>query len=120
MTAPSQVLLAVGCFLGYLANAVFHSNVNNWPYMLLCGVPFAMILLIPFAIYAPKSPRWLIMRGRYEELASMKFVVVIRCVQVRRRRKDPDAASIAKARTEAERSSSIFRHAGRFYIPSHQ
>jgi SP family arabinose:H+ symporter-like MFS transporter len=66
-----QLSIVVGIIVSYSLNYLLrNTGVNNWRWMFLTGVaPSAMFLV--FVSLAPETPRFLAMKGRYQEAADI-------------------------------------------------
>jgi SP family galactose:H+ symporter-like MFS transporter len=63
-----QLAITIGIFLAYLVDGAFASK-DSWRWMLgLSAVPG--LFLFAVALVAPRSPRWLMMKGRRDEAAA--------------------------------------------------
>jgi sugar porter (SP) family MFS transporter len=63
-----QLAITIGIFLAYLVNGALSASAN-WRLMLgAAAVPGAALFLI--ALFAPESPRWLMMKGRKAEASA--------------------------------------------------
>lgn len=65
----NEVMIVIGQLLAYIANAVIAAvwgGHGTWRWMLGIGIVPAIILLIGMG-FLPETPRWLALKGRYDE-----------------------------------------------------
>ena len=55
-----QLFVCVGVLFGYIVD----KWVVNWRYALASGIPVAAVLCVCFLFVTPRSPRWLVKKGR--------------------------------------------------------
>ena len=61
-----QLALTFGILFAYFINAIFAKSLYNWRLMLFVGIiPSCFLILSVF--FLNDSPRWLILKGRYDE-----------------------------------------------------
>lgn len=60
-----QLMITVGLLMAFALDTYFSSSAN-WRLMLL-SVALPALMMFVFALFLPKSPRWLVMRGREKE-----------------------------------------------------
>jgi sugar porter (SP) family MFS transporter len=66
LVSMNQLLITVGILASYLIDHTFSQYDNNWRDMFLAGLVPAVILLIGMLLL-PRTPRWLVRRGRDDE-----------------------------------------------------
>jgi sugar porter (SP) family MFS transporter len=67
MVSINQLTIVIGILLAFFTNYILvNTGENNWRWMLLVmAVPALLFFLLLFTV--PRSPRWLLMRGKDEE-----------------------------------------------------
>ncbi len=66
LVSLNQLAVTLGIVLSYAIDYAFADKVNGWRYMLGLGVIPGIILFIGM-MFLPRSPRWLVSRGKLEE-----------------------------------------------------
>ena len=66
LVSLNQLAITVGIVLSYAIDAYFAKHGGDWRLMLGSGMVPAVILLVGM-IFLPKSPRWLVYKGKQEE-----------------------------------------------------
>ena len=61
LATTNQMWVCVGVLLGYVVD----KYITNWRFALASGIPIAVLLCLCFLIVTPRSPRWLVKKGRY-------------------------------------------------------
>ncbi|ESW24826.1 hypothetical protein PHAVU_004G163600 [Phaseolus vulgaris] len=68
LTSLPEVFISVGILLGYVSNYVFSSLPNDINWRLMLGVAALPAVAVALGVLAmPESPRWLVVKGRFEE-----------------------------------------------------
>ncbi|WVZ15317.1 hypothetical protein V8G54_012883 [Vigna mungo] len=68
LTSLPEVFISVGILLGYVSNYVFSSLPNDINWRIMLGVAVFPAFAVALGVLAmPESPRWLVVKGRYEE-----------------------------------------------------
>ncbi|RDX95595.1 Polyol transporter 5, partial [Mucuna pruriens] len=68
LTSLPEVFISVGILLGYVSNYAFSSLPNDTNWRLMLGVAALPAIAVALGVLAmPESPRWLVVKGRFEE-----------------------------------------------------
>ncbi|XP_047170970.1 probable polyol transporter 6 [Vigna umbellata] len=68
LTSLPEVFISVGILLGYVSNYTFSSLPNDINWRIMLGVAVFPAFAVALGVLAmPESPRWLVVKGRYEE-----------------------------------------------------
>ena len=76
LVSLNQLMITIGILISYISDYLIadDSNLESWRWMFLVGFFPALVLFIGM-FFLPKTPRWLISKGHYEEgLAVLKKV----------------------------------------------
>ncbi|MDO5437693.1 MAG: sugar porter family MFS transporter [bacterium] len=65
-----QLAITMGILFSYLSNAFFASFCESWRLMLLIGI-FPAALLATGIYFMPDTPRWYVLKGRFEEASNV-------------------------------------------------
>ncbi|MGB3082833.1 MAG: sugar porter family MFS transporter [Candidatus Omnitrophota bacterium] len=66
LVSLNQLAITIGIVLSYFVDDIFAKTGNGWRYMFLMGVFPALVLGIGM-IFLPRTPRWLVSRGKNEK-----------------------------------------------------
>ncbi len=66
LVSLNQLAITVGIVLSYFIDDIFAKTASGWRYMFLMGVFPALVLAIGM-IFLPRTPRWLVSKGRDEK-----------------------------------------------------
>ncbi|TKY44640.1 Polyol transporter 5 [Spatholobus suberectus] len=68
LTSLPEVFISVGILLGYVSNYAFSGFSNDINWRLMLGVAALPAIAVALGVLAmPESPRWLVVKGRFEE-----------------------------------------------------
>lgn len=68
LTSLPEVFISVGILLGYVSNYAFSSLPNDTNWRVMLGVSALPAIAVALGVLAmPESPRWLVVKGRFEE-----------------------------------------------------
>ncbi|XP_020207344.1 probable polyol transporter 6 [Cajanus cajan] len=68
LTSLPEVFISVGILLGYVSNYAFSGFPNDINWRLMLGVAAFPAVAVALGVLAmPESPRWLVVKGRFEE-----------------------------------------------------
>ncbi|CAJ1951783.1 unnamed protein product [Sphenostylis stenocarpa] len=68
LTSLPEVFISVGILLGYVSNYAFSGLPNDINWRLMLGVSALPAVAVALGVLAmPESPRWLVVKGRFEE-----------------------------------------------------
>jgi len=108
LTSLPEVFISVGILLGYVSNYAFSSLPNDINWRIMLGVSAFPAVAVALGVLAmPESPRWLVVKGRYEEAKQVlirtsdnKGEAELRLAEIQ------EAASASITNKDKERSSS--------------
>lgn len=66
LVAIAQLNIVIGIVIAYFSNGALVGLSHNWRYM-FAAEAIPAVLFIALLIFVPRSPRWLVMKGRDEE-----------------------------------------------------
>lgn len=66
LVSLNQLMITIGIVVSYLVDDLFAELAQGWRYMFLFGVLPALVLGVGM-LFLPRSPRWLLMKGRDRE-----------------------------------------------------